>query len=176
MPPSPAAVRRIVPENGSDTDSGRSPTVAGHWGSARSARAGPGASTTRTARTASAMTAASRRPRPWEAGAMPHPLDPLTAEEIVRVAGAVRARATEADLLFSSITLVEPSKASLEAHRQGDPLVRAAKAVVLDGAHGVIEAVVAVEEAEVTSWSPVPDVRPPLLFTEAFNAMEAVRA
>src|SRR5215203_6760402 len=126
MPPSPEAVRRIVPENGSETDRGRSATVAGHCGSAWDAAAGSGARVTRTVRTAATTAPARRRPVPWEAGPMPHPLDPLTAEEIVRVAGAVRARATEADLLFSSITLVEPSKASLEAHRQGDPPLRAA--------------------------------------------------
>jgi primary-amine oxidase len=107
---------------------------------------------------------------------MPHPLDPLTAEEIARVAAAVRAHASETDLLFSSITLAEPSKGSLDAHRQGAPLVRAAQAVVMDGPHGVIVAKVGTEPAEVLDWTPVPDVRPPLLFTEAFNAMEAVRA
>jgi primary-amine oxidase len=107
---------------------------------------------------------------------MPHPLDPLTAEEIVRVATAVRAHASETDLLFSSITLAEPSKGSLESHRHGEPLVRAAEAVVLDGPHGVIVAKVGTDPAEVLDWTPVPDVRPPLLFTEAFNAMEAVRA
>ena len=47
---------------------------------------------------------------------------------------------------------------------------------MLDGPHGVIVATVGTEPAEVLSWTPVPDVRPPLLFTEAFNAMEAVRA
>jgi predicted acetyltransferase len=40
----------------------------------------------------------------------------------------------------------------------------------------VIVAMVATEAAEVLDWTPVPDVRPPLLFTEAFNSMEAVRA
>jgi primary-amine oxidase len=107
---------------------------------------------------------------------VPHPVDPLTAEEITRVATAVRAHVPGIDLLFSSITLAEPSKGSLEAHRQGAPLVRAAEAVVLDGPHGVIVALVGTDPAEVLSWTPVPDVRPPLLFTEAFNAMEAVRA
>jgi primary-amine oxidase len=48
--------------------------------------------------------------------------------------------------------------------------------VVLDGPHGVIVAKVATEAGEVLDWTPVPDVRPPLLFTEAFHAMEAVRA
>ena len=107
---------------------------------------------------------------------MAHPLDPLSAEEIGRVGAAVRAHVPDTELLFSSITLAEPSKEALEAHRQGTPVVRAARAVVLDGPHGVIEALVGVEAAEVLAWAPVPDVRPPLLFTEAFNAMEAVRA
>lgn len=113
---------------------------------------------------------------PREAARMAHPLDPLTAEEIARVAGAVRAHAEGSDLLFCSITLAEPSKASLEAHRQGDPPNRAARAVVVDDPHGVIVAEVATEAAEVLAWERVPGVRPPLLFTEAFNAMEAVRA
>ena len=58
------------------------------------------------------------RARAWDAARVTHPLDPLTAEEIVRVAGAVRAHATETDLLFSSITLAGPSNAALDAHRQ----------------------------------------------------------
>jgi primary-amine oxidase len=107
---------------------------------------------------------------------MAHPLDPLSAEEIGRVGAAVRAHVPDTEMLFSSITLAEPSKEALDAHRQGAPLVRAARAVVLDGPHGVIEALVGTEAAEVLAWTPVPDVRPPLLFTEAFNAMEAVRA
>ena len=92
------------------------------------------------------------------------------------MAAAVRDRAAVADLLFSSITLVEPSKSALEAHRQGEPLVRAAEAVVMDGPHGVIVSRVATEDGEILDWTPVPDVRPPLLFTESFHAMEAVRA
>jgi primary-amine oxidase len=105
-----------------------------------------------------------------------HPLDPLTAEEITRVAATVRDRVAVADLLFSSITLAEPSKSALEAHRQGEPLVRAAEVVVMDGPHGVIVARVATGDGEILDWTPVPDVRPPLLFTESFHAMEAVRA
>jgi primary-amine oxidase len=105
-----------------------------------------------------------------------HPLDPLTAEEITRVAAAVRDRAAQTDLLFSSITLAEPSKSAREAHRHGEALVRAAEAVVMDGPHGVIVARVATDSGEILDWTPVPDVRPPLLFTESFHAMEAVRA
>ncbi|MET0827377.1 MAG: hypothetical protein ABWZ89_12755, partial [Acidimicrobiales bacterium] len=44
---------------------------------------------------------------------MSHPLDPLTAEEIGRVGAAVRDHVPDTELLFSSITLAEPSKESL---------------------------------------------------------------
>ncbi len=107
---------------------------------------------------------------------MAHPLDPLSEEEIGRVGAAVRAHVPDTGLLFSSITLAEPSKEALEAHRHGTPVLRAARVVVLDGPHGVIEALVGTESGDIRAWVPVPDVRPPLLFTEAFNAMEAVRA
>ncbi|HEY8060309.1 MAG TPA: primary-amine oxidase [Acidimicrobiales bacterium] len=107
---------------------------------------------------------------------MSHPLDPLTAEEIARVGAAVRDHVPGTDLLFSSITLAEPAKESLLADRPESPPSRAARVVVVDGPHGVIEAVVTTVDGQVCEWTPVADVRPPLLFSEAFNAMEAVRA
>ncbi|HEY8058816.1 MAG TPA: hypothetical protein VID94_08690, partial [Acidimicrobiales bacterium] len=107
---------------------------------------------------------------------MSHPLDPLTAEEIARVGAAVRDHVPDRDLLFSSITLAEPAKSSVAADRPLPPPARAARVVVVDGPHGVIEAVVATADGQVCEWTPVADVRPPLLFSEAFNAMEAVRA
>ena len=92
------------------------------------------------------------------------------------MAGAVRAHADGTDLLFSSITLVEPSKAARAAHRQGTPLDREARAVVVDRPDGVVEVVVGTTAGDVRSWNRIEGVRPPLLFTESFHAMEAVRA
>jgi primary-amine oxidase len=107
---------------------------------------------------------------------MAHPLDPLTAEEISRVADAVRAKLAPADVLFSAVTLAEPAKDVLLGHQPGDPVDRAARVIVLDGPHGIIEAEVGTSGGEVREWEAVAGVRPPLLFTEVFNAMEAVRA
>ncbi|HEY8060398.1 MAG TPA: hypothetical protein VID94_16660, partial [Acidimicrobiales bacterium] len=89
---------------------------------------------------------------------------------------AVRDHVPDTDLLFSSITLAEPAKESRPTDRRGAPPVRAARVVVVAGPHGVIEALVTTADGQVCEWTPVADVRPPLLFSEAFNAMEAVRA
>jgi primary-amine oxidase len=107
---------------------------------------------------------------------MAHPLDPLSAEEILAAAQAVRDHLPGSELLFSSITLLEPSKESLVAHRQGETPSRVARVVAVEGHDGVLEGEVRLSPPQVVRWEHRPGVRPPLLFTESWNAIEAVRA
>ncbi|MFZ6003311.1 MAG: primary-amine oxidase [Actinomycetota bacterium] len=102
---------------------------------------------------------------------MKHPLDPLTAEEIRAAVAAVRAsgRITEA-ARFSTVTLDEPAKGLTDARR-------AARLLIVPGPEcSVVEATVAVESGEVTSWTERPGVRPALGFEESFNAIVALHA
>ena len=73
----------------------------------------------------------------------PHPLDPLSAEEIARVGALVRAERFDDAYgwRFGSIELVEPIKASLAGWAPGDPVERRARAVVWDRAGDGVEEV-----------------------------------
>jgi primary-amine oxidase len=108
-----------------------------------------------------------------------HPLEPLTGDEIRTAAAAVRSHLGRDDVLFSTITLLEPEKAAVLAHDRGEssaPPPREARAVFIDGGDSVGEAVVGLEAGAVTALSHVPDARPALLFTEVLRAMAAVKA
>ena len=54
---------------------------------------------------------------------VPHPLDPLSVEEINQAAALVKPRLNE-HATFSSASLVEPPKAEVMAYRPGDPVRR----------------------------------------------------
>jgi primary-amine oxidase len=107
---------------------------------------------------------------------MAHPLDALSADEIERAASIVRRERDSSDLLFSTITLREPDKAVVASYRHGDPVDREVQCVIVDGGDSVAEAVVSVTADELRSWRSVANARPPLLFTEIVQAMEAVKA
>jgi primary-amine oxidase len=107
-----------------------------------------------------------------------HPLEPLRAEEISAAVAAVRAsgRLTDA-ALFSTVTLDEPSKGSVLAHRPGDPVERRVHLVIVPGPDSsVIEAVVALPAGEVVRWTEREGMRPALLFDDSYRATIALRA
>ena len=94
---------------------------------------------------------------------VPHPLDPLTSEEIA----AARAVLEEAGLLGESIRVpmllpFEPSKAELAAWRPGSPIDRRVDATLLDVATGVAtEVIVSVTRGHVDRAERVPNDAPP---------------
>ena len=104
-----------------------------------------------------------------------HPLDPLTAEEIVEASSILRAqRELGARVRFETIVLQEPAKDAALGYRAGDPIERNAFLVVLDNDDGATyEAVVSLNEKKVTSWEHVPGVQPRVMFDE-FAECEAV--
>ena len=108
----------------------------------------------------------------------PHPLDPLDADEITAAVAAVRAGGRLPDgALFSTVTLDEPSRAVVAAHRPGDPVARRARLVVLPGPDStVVEAVVALPAGEVVSWVEREGMRPALLFDDSYRAILALKA
>ena len=66
----------------------------------------------------------------------PHPLDPLTADEIRRVTGLLRRERGVArpQWRIAAIELREPAKEVVRGHRPGDPVERVARAIVWDTA------------------------------------------
>ena len=96
-------------------------------------------------------------------GAGVHPLDPLTAEEINRARTVVEAAEKVTDATrFPLLTLLEPPKSEVLAHRPGDPVDRRVLVLTLDLATGEThEGVVSVTRGEVDTWEQVPTAAPP---------------
>jgi primary-amine oxidase len=106
-----------------------------------------------------------------------HPLEPLQADEIRAAVAAVLESGRLAEgTLFSTITLDEPSKDVVHAHRPGDAVQRRVRLVIVPGPESsVIEAVVDLPEGKVVEWTELPGMRPALLFDDAYRATIALR-
>jgi primary-amine oxidase len=107
-----------------------------------------------------------------------HPLDPITAGEITVAVAAVRASGRiPATALFAMVTLVEPDRGVVAAHRPGAPVDRRARLVVLPGPEpAVVEAEVDLATGEVVVWEERDDVRPALLFDDSYRSILALKA
>jgi primary-amine oxidase len=107
----------------------------------------------------------------------PHPLDPLSAEELERAVAGVRgARELGRAVRFVSVDLREPDKASLAAWREGGQLPprEAALVVLSDGV--TYEAVVALDGDALVSWESVPGAHAAITADEYDEAELAVKA
>src|SRR6476661_11105883 len=106
----------------------------------------------------------------------PHPLEPLTADEIRAAVAAVRATGKLSHAArFASVVLDEPSKEALAALGDAQPPHRQARVLVVPGPEcSVVEALVNIATGDVVSWVERSDVRPALLFEESFNAIIAL--
>jgi primary-amine oxidase len=101
-------------------------------------------------------------PRP----AAPHPLDPLSADEIRSAVAALRAAGDiDAETRFPLIDLDEPEKAKVLAWRPGEPFARRAFIVARRGRR-VYEGVVDLASRDVLRWQAIPDVQPSILEDE----------
>ena len=110
--------------------------------------------------------------------AVSHPLEPLLADEIRAAVAAVRAsgRITDA-ALFSIVTLDEPTRHALAAHRGGQPVERRIRLVIVPGPESsVIEAVVTLPAGDIVEWVVQDGVRPALLFDDSYRAVIALKA
>jgi primary-amine oxidase len=110
-----------------------------------------------------------------------HPLQRLSADEI----DAARELLARSDLLtdttrFALLALDEPDKASVLAYRDGDPVDRRVRAVLLDVATGRSRSVVASLARDtvdsVTDLDPAVDGQPPIMLEEYALADEIVKA
>ena len=140
------------------------------------------------------------RPPAGRATAAPHPLDPLTAEEIRQVASVLRRdRAVGSRWRFASIELAEPAKdgvknqdpergsgarqqqpgqtAAHPAQPGPEPAGRAAMAVCWNRDDGqAYRAVVSLTDDEVTAWAHLPGQQPNMTLDEWHECDEMLRA
>jgi primary-amine oxidase len=107
----------------------------------------------------------------------PHPLDPLTADEIRTAVAAVResGRVGE-EARFATVTLDPPPKAPRSAPST-DTVDRRVRLIIVPGPEAsVIEASVDVASGKIEDWEERDGVRPALLFEDSLYAITAVRA
>ena len=106
---------------------------------------------------------------------IPHPLDPLIADEYAQAIQLLRAAGHVNDASrFPTIELHDPDKASVRAWRRGDAFGRAAFVIVKQGAR-TYEGVVDLSNASIVSWTEMPGVQPSVL-TEEFIAVGEILA
>ena len=105
---------------------------------------------------------------------IPHPLDPLTADEYGQTIALLRAAGHLNDASrFSSLDLHEPAKASVLAWRPGQDFDRSAFAIVKQGSQ-TFEAVVDLSNESVVSWTEIEGVQPSLLIEELLGVGETL--
>lgn len=106
-----------------------------------------------------------------------HPLDPLSAEEILTVTRIVRAHPDFQEALFETVELKEPDKAIVRAFKPGDSVNRQARAAVFQkGSIGVSRLIVCLDQEEVVSIDHWPDARPMIQPEEFLVIEQAVKS
>jgi primary-amine oxidase len=127
------------------------------------------------------MTVVSRHARHAPAGAVTHPLQRLSAEEI----SAARQLFDNAGLVtettkFAFLGLEEPPKHTVLRYSPGDPIDRCVRAVLLDVATGAAQlAVASLSRSEIDlleDLDPAVDGQPPILLEELITVDEIVKA
>jgi primary-amine oxidase len=110
--------------------------------------------------------------------AQPHPLDPLSAAELRRVAHVLRRdRGVGEGWRYASIELKEPPKSSLTAGPAGTAPAREARAVCWNRQGGqAFRAVVSLTQDAVTSWEQLPGQHPNMTVDEWHECDDMVRA
>src|SRR5690242_15937397 len=108
----------------------------------------------------------------------PHPLDPLTGDEIRQAVGILAGDGRVGPATrFVSVSLREPAKHEVASFLPGQPFGREAFIVVLEPReHMTYEAVVSVTARAVLSWRPVPGARAPVTLGEYDECERVVRA
>ena len=107
-----------------------------------------------------------------------HPLDPLTAFEIERAVSLLRNERKFGDAWrFVAVTLAEPNRPAMVAHRAGQAIARNAQAVLLDTATGRgAEATVDLSAGKVTRFeSLAAGIQPPIMMDEFVECEAAVK-
>lgn len=106
-----------------------------------------------------------------------HPLEPLTAEEILKAVAILKERKNLTESArFEQVGLYEPAKEVVLNFKEGDPISREAFIIVLDSKDSqTYEAVVSITKEEVISWTHIPGVQPSFLLEEYSELEETVK-
>ena len=106
----------------------------------------------------------------------PHPLDPLSPDELDAIVSALRtAGLIDHRHLISMLQLHEPPKPEVLAWRPGDAATRAARVTLWDRSAAAISEIVITVTGEIVSSTAVPGALSPVLTTEAEEALDAAR-
>ena len=113
-----------------------------------------------------------------DAAPSPHPLAPLSGEEIAATVAILKSSPDVGPKCrFVSIALHEPSKEIVANFRAGDDVERAAFAILLDNESGfTYEAVVSLTSSTRLAWQHIPGVQPAIMLDEFFECEDAVKA
>lgn len=110
------------------------------------------------------------------AAAAPHPLDPLTAEEITTAVTIIASQGSvDRTTRATIITLQEPNKQQVLHWQSGDPMPRKALAILRVQGE-TVEAVVDLVSQSLESWTTVPRAQPAILSAEWAEAEGLVKA
>jgi primary-amine oxidase len=104
----------------------------------------------------------------------PHPLDPLTTDEVIQTASLIRKDKGETDFIFNTITLREPPKDVMMAYLDWDKtaskpesIEREAFVIIIERPSGhVHEAIVSLTQNKIKSWMNIKGVQPILTLDE----------
>ncbi|QBD83490.1 primary-amine oxidase [Ktedonosporobacter rubrisoli] len=112
------------------------------------------------------------------AQAMPHPLDPLTVQEIEAVVQIARSeRGLSESVRFASVNLHEPAKETVLAFEPGTQVAREAELILLDNSDGMAyEAIISLTEGRIVSWKQVPGVQPSIMLDEFFECEQLLKS
>lgn len=108
---------------------------------------------------------------------LPHPLEPLSIDEVRTAVALVRSQRGVGDRWrFPSVTLQEPHKDTVLAYQPGDAVDRQAFLVLLNNDTGqTYEAVVSLTQEKVIAWTHLPDIQPNIMADELEDCEAAVR-
>ncbi len=104
-------------------------------------------------------------------GNTPHPLDPLSADEISKTVAIMRGDDQfKEKMRFVKIDLNEPSKEVVFNFKKGTPIDREAFLILLDNADGATyEGVVSISQESIKSFEHIPGVQPSVILDEFFE-------
>ncbi|UTD26269.1 primary-amine oxidase [Bradyrhizobium sp. WD16] len=114
---------------------------------------------------------------PDKVSGAPHPLDPLSREELLEVFRIVRADANfGAGFCFETVELYEPAKEIVRSFRQGDPVPRQARANLFQiERDGVWRLIVSLDEKKVLKSDYIASAKPMIQLEQFTTIEEAVR-
>src|SRR5947207_6111409 len=105
-----------------------------------------------------------------------HPLEPLTADEILTTVKILReTKKLGKTVRFVSIVLKEPRKEYVKNFSRNGELQREAFVVLFDnGTNKCFEAVVSLNQERISSWKHIPGVQPTMTADEQIECEKAV--